>query len=191
MITERLALVSLHACRLGFAAMALRSFVASDGREWTVWLVRPASASPLLARPGEWLAFQNEEGTERRRLSEVPARWEELSDERLDLLRRVAEVVGVSRGDHSLSTSDVHALTVQLIDALRAAHGAGRGLPAGLEPLVRAYARAQREAGAVIGAVLVDVKALVRDNTGRDEPIFTPKVVGWTVAGFFEGTGSK
>jgi hypothetical protein len=87
-------------------------------------------------------------------------------------------------------TSHVQVLTAQLIEALRAAHVARRGLPGGLESLVRTYARAQREAGTTIGALLVEVKALVRDNTGRDEPVFTPKIVGWTVAGFFEGTGS-
>ena len=45
-----------------------------------------------------------------------------------------------------------------------------------------------RVAGENIGQTLVQVKDLVRAHTGYDEPIFTPKVVGWTVAGFFEGT---
>jgi hypothetical protein len=48
-----------------------------------------------------------------------------------------------------------------------------------------------RLAGENIGPALVQVKDLVRAHTGYDEPIFTPKVVGWTVAGFFEGTSRR
>jgi hypothetical protein len=40
-----------------------------------------------------WLAFQNEQGTERRRLLEFPDEWIQLSDRLLDLLRRMAEPV--------------------------------------------------------------------------------------------------
>ena len=43
--------------------------------------------------PSEWLAFQNEDGTERRRLLEIPEGWETLPDDRLDLVRRMAEPV--------------------------------------------------------------------------------------------------
>jgi hypothetical protein len=48
-----------------------------------------------------------------------------------------------------------------------------------------------RTAGSGIGQVLVQVKDLVRAHSGYDEPIVTPKVVGWTVAGFFYGTSPK
>jgi hypothetical protein len=64
-------------------------------------------------------------------------------------------------------------------------------VPPAAELTVRAYARAMRESGIAIGQTLVEVKDLVRTHTGRDEPIFTPKVVGWAVAGYFEGTGRK
>ena len=79
----------------------------------------------------------------------------------------------------------------QLVDTLTAARHARRGVPAALEPVARAYAREQREAGRDIARVLVDVKALVRDLLGDDEPLFTPKVVGWTVAGYFAGTRGR
>jgi hypothetical protein len=80
---------------------------------------------------------------------------------------------------------------VQFIAALREAHAAGRGPTPGLEKAARTHAHARREAGTNIEHVLIDVKALVREHTGRDEPIFTPKVVGWTVAGYFAGTSPR
>ncbi len=82
--------------------MALRTFLAADGHTWTVWLVRPSrSAHPQLGIPVEWLAFQSDDESERRRLLEVPPHWEDLSDERLDLLRRIAEVVTRPTGGHT------------------------------------------------------------------------------------------
>lgn len=82
--------------------MALRTFLAADGHRWTVWLVRPTqSAKPKLGIPSEWLAFQNDDESERRRLRELPAHWDDLSDERLDLLRRMAEVVTRPTGGHT------------------------------------------------------------------------------------------
>lgn len=79
----------------------------------------------------------------------------------------------------------------RLVEALTAARAARRGVPASLESLVRTHAREQREAGVEIGALLVEVKALVRVLMGDDEPVFTPKVVGWTVAGYFAGSGEE
>jgi len=72
--------------------MALRTFVASDGKTWTAWLVQSGIVS-VPGTPTEWLAFQNEDATERRRLLEIPEGWENLPDERLDLVRRMAEPV--------------------------------------------------------------------------------------------------
>jgi hypothetical protein len=66
-----------------------------------------------------------------------------------------------------------------------------RGVTPEVETTVRAYARAMRVASENIGQALVQVKDLVRAHTGYDEPIFMPKVVGWTVAGFFEGTSGR
>ena len=36
-----------------------------------------------------------------------------------------------------------------------------------------------------IGGLLVVVKAMVQEATPEYEPVFTPKVVGWTIAGYF------
>ncbi len=73
--------------------MALRTFVASDGSNWTAWLVQTRGLAGVPGAPTEWLAFQNEDGTERRRLIEVPQNWDKLPDDRLDLARRMAEPV--------------------------------------------------------------------------------------------------
>ena len=87
-----------------------------------------------------------------------------------------------------MQSDELDALTARLAGALADAHRARLGLPGDLESLVRLYAQAHRDAGSNIGAVLIEVKALARDHSGIDAPIFTPKVVGWTVAGFFAGT---
>lgn len=80
--------------------MPSRTFAASDGRSWTVWLVQPTRIVNQRSRiPQVWLAFQNEDESERRRLREFPADWATLSDERLELLRCTAEVVKQLRGD--------------------------------------------------------------------------------------------
>ena len=76
--------------------MALRTYSDEEGGEWRVWRVAPEAISFATLsetyRHG-WLCFERVDGSERRRLSmtEVPAEWDALSDERLDLLRRVAE----------------------------------------------------------------------------------------------------
>lgn len=71
--------------------MTMRTFQSRDGATWTIWRVQ--STLGLLGTPDEWLAFQNADGTERRRLIEMPPNWEQLADDRLDLLRRMAEPV--------------------------------------------------------------------------------------------------
>jgi hypothetical protein len=77
--------------------MPLRTFLAADGTRWSVWRVEPAGvgSKPRILTP--WLAFVDERGKECRRLFEIPANWETLPPERLDLLRRMAEP-GRSRG---------------------------------------------------------------------------------------------
>ena len=90
-----------------------------------------------------------------------------------------------------MSDSDVSATRAGFVEALQAAHAARRGVTPHIEPTVRAFARALRQAGASIGEVLVQVKELVRLHTGHDEPIITPKAVGWAVAGYFEGTAHR
>ncbi len=77
--------------------MGLRIFMGSDGVRWTAWTVRDDAAGATT-----WLAFQNEMGTERRRLLETPPDWEAISEKRLDLLRRLAEPVPRYLDKHSL-----------------------------------------------------------------------------------------
>jgi hypothetical protein len=74
--------------------MSLKTFRAADGSTWTVWRVETGTLPVVPGTPSVWLAFQNEDGTERRRLLEVPEGWDQLSDQLLDLLRRMAEPVG-------------------------------------------------------------------------------------------------
>jgi hypothetical protein len=90
-----------------------------------------------------------------------------------------------------LSAVDVGAARAAFIDALRSAYTIRRGATPQVEATARAYGHAMRVTGENIGQALVQVKDLVRAHSGYDEPIVTPKVVGWTVAGFFEGTSPK
>jgi len=81
--------------------MPLRIFDDRGGNQWRVWSVVPASnAAATLDEEfrGGWLCFEHIGGSERCRLTlgEAPADWEALSDERLDLLRRVATPVSPS-----------------------------------------------------------------------------------------------
>jgi hypothetical protein len=80
------------------------------------------------------------------------------------------------------------AARARLLIALSAARDARRGVPETLEPEVRRFAQLSREHGLSISELLIDVKALVRAHVGVDEPLFTPKVVGWAVAGYFAGS---
>jgi hypothetical protein len=87
-----------------------------------------------------------------------------------------------------LPSDELDALTARVAEALSEAHRARLGVPSSLESLVRAYARAHQDAGSNIGAVLIEVKSLVREHADIDAPVFMPKIVGWTVAGFFAAT---
>jgi hypothetical protein len=71
--------------------MSIRSFRARNGSTWTVSRIESSARVLVPGAPREWLAFQDESGTDRRRVFNVPPNWEDLSDERLDLLRRYAE----------------------------------------------------------------------------------------------------
>ncbi len=71
--------------------MPLKTFLSRDGTSWSVWRVDTSSGAAVPGTPSEWLAFQDSEATERRRLFEIPPNWEDLPDERLELLCRLAE----------------------------------------------------------------------------------------------------
>ena len=77
--------------------MSLKTFRAADGSTWTAWRVETGTVPVVPGTPSVWLAFQNEDESERRRLLEVPDDWERLSDQSLDLLRRMAEPVVTGR----------------------------------------------------------------------------------------------
>lgn len=88
--------------------MPLRSFQDREGKAWRVWSVIPAtSAAATLDAEfrGGWLCFERAEGGDRRRLTltEAPAGWESLTDDRLDLLRRVATTVANTSVDAATS----------------------------------------------------------------------------------------
>jgi hypothetical protein len=88
--------------------MALRSFEDREGNQWRVWSVVPATNAAATLdetfRRG-WLCFERTDGSERRRLTltEAPAAWESLSDDRLDLVRRVATPVASSALDSTVA----------------------------------------------------------------------------------------
>jgi hypothetical protein len=73
--------------------MSLRTFLSRDGSTWSVWRIESGSAAVVPGTPTSWLCFQDADSTERRRLFEFPDNWDELPDERLDLLRKMAELV--------------------------------------------------------------------------------------------------
>ena len=79
---------------------------------------------------------------------------------------------------------------VALAEAVRSAYRAGRGLPASLEQVARTFARTQREAGIAVERVIIEVKGIVRAETADDDLVYVPRLVGWTVAGYFAGTAA-
>lgn len=73
--------------------MGLIDFADNEGVRWRVWHVETPPARAHLMDPqyrNGWLVFEREDGTERRRLNQVPDDWTSLSPERLTLLCRVA-----------------------------------------------------------------------------------------------------
>jgi hypothetical protein len=80
------------------------------------------------------------------------------------------------------------AARLELRRALAAASPHVANAASTLEAPARAYARTQREAGVRIEEVLRDVKHMLVEETGINEPILKPKVIGWTVAGYYAGT---
>jgi hypothetical protein len=75
------------------AGMASRQFEDAAGMAWRVWNTVPISGAVI--NPGfekGWLTFESEHGA-LRRLAPVPAGWEDLSDERLEVLLNTATEV--------------------------------------------------------------------------------------------------
>jgi hypothetical protein len=81
--------------------MAVREFADSAGRQWRVWDVTPESIYPQtkaedyladIYRTG-WLVFETKAEDEKRRLSDIPAGWSELSGAGLEVLLQRAELI--------------------------------------------------------------------------------------------------
>jgi hypothetical protein len=90
-----------HQRRAG-VTMAVVVFTDRDGQQWNVWRVQPTSSTAGLQERFQngWLCFESADGASRARLplEDVPAGWEALPDERLELLCRLAEVASRPRG---------------------------------------------------------------------------------------------
>lgn len=77
--------------------MALRNFTDSQGQVWRVWNVVPQYASShdedamTPGLQGGWLCFEN--GGEKRRLSPIPAEWENAAADALEGWCRAASAV--------------------------------------------------------------------------------------------------
>ena len=71
-------------------------FADRDGQQWRVWSVKPTASGRAL-RPtfqDGWLCFERSDGACRCRIpvESAPTNWELLTDDRLDLLRKMAEL---------------------------------------------------------------------------------------------------
>jgi len=76
--------------------MGLIEFADKQGVRWRVWHVDTPPSRAHLMDPqyrNGWLVFEREDGTDRRRLSQVPDYWTALPSERLALLCAVAAPV--------------------------------------------------------------------------------------------------
>lgn len=91
--------------------MALRTYCDRSGCDWNVWSVQPPASEHVQETLREgWLCFQRPGGGDRYRLpmSEVPPTWEELPDERLELMRRMAALGPPTGPTRRFLLSDLH-----------------------------------------------------------------------------------
>jgi len=91
--------------------MALRTYSDRSGSDWNVWDVQPPASEHVQEPLREgWLCFQRPGGGDRYRLpmSDVPPMWEELPDERLELMRRMAALGPPTRPTRRFQLSDLH-----------------------------------------------------------------------------------
>ena len=73
--------------------MGLVEFADKDGVRWRVWHVETPSSRAHLMDPqfrNGWLVFEQEDGSVRRRLNQVPDDWASLAPERLAQLCSIA-----------------------------------------------------------------------------------------------------
>ena len=87
--------------------MSLTTFRDGAGVRWRVWLVEtPRTRAHLMDASFQngWLVFEQEDGSNRRRLSQVPEDWESLSPEHLARLCALAVAAPPARPSASLTT---------------------------------------------------------------------------------------
>lgn len=88
--------------------MGLLTFQDARGTRWRVWRVETPSARAHLMdasyRNG-WLVFEKEDGSERRRLAQVPEDWTHLTADHLARLCDVAVTAPPGRPISSLTTA--------------------------------------------------------------------------------------
>lgn len=80
--------------------MGLLSFTDAAGVRWRVWQVETPAARAHLMDPtfrSGWLVFEREDGSERRRLAQVPEDWSSLGPETLAKLCGLANPVVAGR----------------------------------------------------------------------------------------------
>lgn len=88
--------------------MGLLTFQDAEGTRWRVWRVETPRARAHLMdasyRNG-WLVFEKEDGSERRRLAQVPEDWTHLTAHHLARLCAVAVPAPPARSISSLTTA--------------------------------------------------------------------------------------
>ena len=87
--------------------MGLLTFQDADGTRWRVWHVETPTARAHLMEASYrngWLVFEKEDGTERRRLAQVPEDWTHLTAPHLARLCGVAVPAPPGRSIASLTT---------------------------------------------------------------------------------------
>jgi hypothetical protein len=87
--------------------VGLLTYQDATGTRWRVWRVESPRASAHLMEESYrngWLVFEKEDGSERRRLAQVPEDWGSLSPEHLGRLCTLAVVAPPGRSISSLTT---------------------------------------------------------------------------------------
>jgi hypothetical protein len=91
-------------CHLGDGpeggCVGLQYFVDAQGIRWQVWEVETPATRAHLMDPNfrnGWLVFEREDGTDRRRLAQVPEDWASLGPERLARLCAAATPAPAAR----------------------------------------------------------------------------------------------
>ncbi len=94
----------------GRGSVGLLTFKDVAGTPWRVWRVDTPAARAHLMDPSYrngWLVFEREDGTERRRLNQVPEDWDHLAPEHLARLCGLAVLAPPARSSSGLTTMKI------------------------------------------------------------------------------------